>query len=150
KFAVTNDGASAISEMEILDHAGRIVAEVENVPPGLSGSFSATLQPGTFTLSCPGGTEHDGKGTLTVTGKATKTTGADAPARAAAVAEYRQYLEEQADLLVAKTTAFANAVEAGNVAAAKAAYGPARAPYERIEPVAESFGDLDPRIDARA
>ena len=26
---------------------------------------------------------------------------------------------------------------------------PARIPYERIEPVAESFGDLDPRIDAR-
>ena len=23
-------------------------------------------------------------------------------------------------------------------------------PYERVEPVAESFGDLDPRIDARA
>ncbi len=29
-------------------------------------------------------------------------------------------------------------------------YTPARVPYERIEPVAESFGDLDPAIDARA
>jgi len=28
-------------------------------------------------------------------------------------------------------------------------YAAARIPYERIEPVAESFGDLDPRIDAR-
>jgi iron uptake system component EfeO len=33
---------------------------------------------------------------------------------------------------------------------AKALYAPARVPYERIEPVAESFGDLDPEIDARA
>ena len=36
-----------------------------------------------------------------------------------------------------------------NVAKAKALYPAARIPYERIEPVAESFGDLDPRIDAR-
>ena len=150
KFTVSNDGADAISEFEILDRAGRIVSEVENVPPGLTGSFSVTLEPGSFTLSCPGGTEHGGKGTLTVTGTATATTGIDATARTAAVARYRDYLEQQSDLLVAKTTVFANAVEAGNIAAAKAAYGPARAPYEHIEPVAESFGDLDPRIDARA
>ena len=31
----------------------------------------------------------------------------------------------------------------------KTLYAAARIPYERIEPVAESFGDLDPRIDAR-
>ena len=41
------------------------------------------------------------------------------------------------------------AVHSGDVAAAKALYGPARIPYERIEPVAETFGDLDPEIDAR-
>jgi iron uptake system component EfeO len=150
KFSVSNDDASAISELEILDHAGRIVSEVENVPPGLSSSFSVTLKPGTFTLSCPGGTARDGKGTLTVTGKVPTVPVADAAARATAIARYRDYLEQQSDLLVAKTIGFANAVEAGNIAAAKAAYAPARAPYERIEPVAESFGDLDPRIDARA
>ena len=48
------------------------------------------------------------------------------------------------------TQTFVDAVVAGDVAAAKAAYGPARVPYERIEPVAETFGDLDPGIDARA
>ena len=42
------------------------------------------------------------------------------------------------------------AVVAGDVAKAKSLYPAARIPYERIEPVAESFGDLDPRIDARA
>jgi iron uptake system component EfeO len=29
---------------------------------------------------------------------------------------------------------------------AKSLYAAARIPYERIEPVAESFGNLDPRI----
>jgi len=149
KFAVTNDDADAITEMEILD-GDRIVAEVENVAAGLSGSFSVTLKPGKFTLSCPGGTENDGKGALTVTGTATPVSGPSAAASAAAVARYRDYLEQNSTLLVTNTTAFVNAVVAGNIAQAKATYGPARVPYERIEPVAESFGDLDPRIDARA
>jgi iron uptake system component EfeO len=41
------------------------------------------------------------------------------------------------------------AVEAGEIAKAKQIYPKPRVDYERIEPVAESFGDLDPRIDAR-
>ena len=48
-----------------------------------------------------------------------------------------------------RTAAFVAAVKAGDVDRAKALYAPARIPYERIEPVAESFGDLDPAIDAR-
>ena len=51
---------------------------------------------------------------------------------------------------MAKTEPFVAAVAAGDVAEAKSLYASARIPYERIEPVAESFGDLDPRIDARA
>ncbi len=47
------------------------------------------------------------------------------------------------------TRAFVAAVKAGNLARAKALYAPARTHYESIEPVAESFGDLDPQIDAR-
>jgi len=43
-----------------------------------------------------------------------------------------------------------HAVRAGDLAKAKRLYGPARISYERIEPVAESFGSLDPAIDARA
>ena len=44
---------------------------------------------------------------------------------------------------------FVAAVKAGDVAAAKRQFAAARAPYETIEPVAESFGTLDPEIDAR-
>jgi iron uptake system component EfeO len=48
-----------------------------------------------------------------------------------------------------KTGAFVAAVKAGEVAKAKRRYGPSRVPWERIEPVAESFGDIDPKVDAR-
>jgi iron uptake system component EfeO len=51
--------------------------------------------------------------------------------------------------LVPKTKEFTDAVRAGNVAQAKSLYPVARGYYENIEPVAESFGDLDPKIDAR-
>jgi iron uptake system component EfeO len=71
------------------------------------------------------------------------------PQAEAAVANYRTYLEENTAELVAETKPFVVAVVAGNVAEAKDLYPAARIPYERIEPVAGSFGDLDPRIDAR-
>ncbi|HEX3041546.1 MAG TPA: iron uptake system protein EfeO [Solirubrobacterales bacterium] len=71
------------------------------------------------------------------------------PQVAAVVADYRDYLEENADELVATTEPFVAAVVAGDLAAAKARYAAPRIPYERIEPVADSFGALDPKIDAR-
>jgi FTR1 family protein len=147
-FEVRNDGADAINEFEILD-GDRILGEAELIAPGLSKSFTLTLRPGTFTTSCPGGTKNDGKGTLVVTGTAPTTAAADASAGAQAVSTYRGYLEKQTEDLETATTTFVGAVRAGDVARAKALYAPARSPYERIEPVAESFGDLDPRIDAR-
>ena len=63
---------------------------------------------------------------------------------------YRAFLERQTATLVRRTRALDAALAGGDVAAARRAYAAARAPYERIEPVAESFGDLDPEIDARA
>lgn len=67
----------------------------------------------------------------------------------AAVARYRAFLTSQAELLVAETRRLAAAIQAGDVGAAKAQYSVARAPYERIEPVAEMIDDLDGQIDAR-
>ncbi len=62
---------------------------------------------------------------------------------------YRSWVTAQADDLLGKVQTFAAAVEAGDRAKAKALYADSRVPYERIEPIAESLGDLDPRIDAR-
>ena len=71
------------------------------------------------------------------------------PKVAAVVADYRGYLQQNADELVATTKPFVAAVVAGNLAEAKSLYAAPRIPYERIEPVADSFGALDPKIDAR-
>ncbi len=74
---------------------------------------------------------------------------ASIPTAADSVAAYRTYLETNADLLVQKTKSFVDAVVANKLAGARELYAGARYPYEAIEPVAESFGDLDPQIDAR-
>jgi iron uptake system component EfeO len=51
---------------------------------------------------------------------------------------------------VTATRPFVEAVASDEVDEAKALYAAARIPYDRIEPVAESFDGLDPSIDARA
>jgi iron uptake system component EfeO len=71
------------------------------------------------------------------------------PELEAAVDEYKAYVVEQTEQLVQDTSLFTSAVIAGNVEEAKELYAPARAPWEHIEPIAESLGDLDPDIDAR-
>ena len=68
---------------------------------------------------------------------------------ASATAGYKQYAIGEVAALVPATKQFTDAVRAGDVAAAQKAYAPARYHYEQIEPVAESFGDLDPAIDQR-
>jgi iron uptake system component EfeO len=143
-FEAENTGSSAVTEIEVME-GDTILGEKENLSEGLSGSFSLTLDAGKYTIYCPGGDVE--RGTLTVTGELKAKGSAKADK---AVAGYREYLEQNADELVAETKPFVAAVQAGNVAKAKALYAAARIPYERIEPVAESFGNLDPRIDARA
>ncbi|ETT47496.1 iron uptake system protein EfeO [Paenibacillus sp. FSL P4-0338] len=66
-----------------------------------------------------------------------------------AIDEYRKYVIEQCDAFVKQTEGFTDAVKAGKLEEAKALYAPARMHYERIEPIAEALGDLDPNIDAR-
>lgn len=143
-FEVENAGTSKVTELEVLD-GDTILGEVENLSDGLSGTFSLTLEQGEYTLYCPGGEEE--RGTLTVSGRLQAE---NSPEVEAAIAQYRKYLEQNTSELVAATKPFVVAVVAGDVAKAKVLYPAARVPYERIEPVAESFGDLDPRIDARA
>ncbi|AZA09621.1 iron uptake system protein EfeO [Corynebacterium pseudopelargi] len=73
----------------------------------------------------------------------------DSEAHKAAVTKYTEYVRGQVASLQGVGKEFIAAIEAGNVDEAKRLYPVAREPYERIEPVAESFGDLDARIDLR-
>jgi iron uptake system component EfeO len=145
-FDVANAGADEVTEFEILDGT-RIVGEVENVASGLRRSFSITLEPGRYVTYCPGGTSAE-RGTLVVTGRAPAAATVSAGVEAS-VGAYRRFVETQAGLLVTRTRRLVEALASGDVAAAKKAYVEARIPYESIEPIAESFGALDPAIDAR-
>jgi iron uptake system component EfeO len=144
-FKVKNTNASAGTEVELLNDSGKILGEKENLTPGLSGSFSLRLAAGAYEIYCPN-TKQD-KSPFTVTGAAAATSAA--PTNDAATAGYRAYVIAQVGQLVTNTKAFTAAVNAGDVAKAKQLYAPTRYNYETIEPVAESFGDLDPEIDAR-
>lgn len=64
-------------------------------------------------------------------------------------AAYKAFVVEQIDQLVTDTEKFIGYLKAGDVQKAKQLYPLARMYFERSEPIAESFGDLDPRIDAR-
>jgi iron uptake system component EfeO len=66
------------------------------------------------------------------------------------ISEYKIWVGGEVDALQADVKAFTTAIRAGDLAKAKALYAPARVHYERIEPVAELFADLDKAIDVRA
>jgi iron uptake system component EfeO len=146
-FHVSNSGTSRVSEFEVLD-GSRIIGEKENIVAGLSGKFTLNLKPGTYALACPGG-RTAATGTLEVGGVAPGASAGADPALASATASYRRYVEAQSEELVKRVKAFTAAIKAGDTAKAKALFASTRQPYETIEPVAESFGGLDPEIDAR-
>jgi iron uptake system component EfeO len=153
KFNIKNSGGSAVSEAELMQ-GSKILGEKEGLTPGLTGSFSLKLEPGSYELYCPHAKTE--RSPFTVTGGASgnaaasaSSTEAGAELLAKAAADYRVYAEQRTTELIGLTEQFVTAVKAGDVAKAQGLYAKARAPYEAIEPVAESFGDLDPEIDAR-
>lgn len=68
----------------------------------------------------------------------------------APIAEYKIYVAQNVRRLVTETRAFTAAVKSGNIEKAKELYPTTRISYERIEPIAELFSDLDSAIDSRA
>ena len=145
-FKVSNNGASRVTEAEVLQN-GRILGEKENLTPGLSGSFSLRLTAGDYMVNCPNATNDQAP--LTITAATNATPAQTEVSLTMAVHYYQEYVINQVANLVPATATFVAAVKAGNIEKAKPLYAPARSYYEKIEPVAESFGNLDPDIDAR-
>jgi len=147
-FEVTNGGSDA-GEFEILS-GDRVVDEVENIVPGFVVNFATHLDGGDYELVCY--QLHSPRGTLAISGGvAVRPSSAvvDAATLAGYQDVYETYVRDQAAELVTQLEPFVAAVEAGDLEAAKAAYAPSRPAWERIEPVAELFSDLDTRMDAR-
>ena len=146
RFVIKNTGAK-ITEFYVF-RGDTAVGEVENIAPQTSRNLTIELAEGGYVGVCKPGMAGEGiRASFTVSGTAVAL-GEDEKL-AHAVTDYTAFVQSQAALLVPKTKEFTDAVRAGNIVEAKRLYPVARGYYEAIEPVAESFGDLDPKIDAR-
>ncbi|MGR7024636.1 iron uptake system protein EfeO [Geodermatophilus sp. URMC 62] len=147
QFQVTNSG-SQVTEFYVYADGDRVMGEVENIAPGLTRELLVELPAGTYAATCKPGMVGDGiRSDLTVTGEAAQLSEDETLSQAGT--DYQRYVQSQTGALLEQTTAFVDAVKGGDVEGAKALYPVARTYWERIEPVAESFGDLDPVIDGR-
>jgi iron uptake system component EfeO len=153
-FDVTNTG-STVTEFYLLGEDGqRIVGEVENIGPGLSRKMTVSAPAGSYFTACKPGMEGDGiraRFTVTESDQAPTVSGGGVQESAVEEAQekYADYVQDEAAQLLVQTRQFVELYKSGQDDRARALYPEARTHWERIETVAESFGDLDPRTDLR-
>lgn len=150
-FAITNDGPQT-TEFYLLGADGlRIAAEKENIAPGGSAELTVSLQPGDYFTACKPGMRgaNVGAAPFSVTGDPVEVAGEDQELFDQVVVDYINFVKNEVAELVPNVEAFADAYAAGDDESARALYADIRVNYERIEPVAEALGVLDPRIDYR-
>lgn len=148
-FEIINKSDRTV-EWEILDGV-MVLEERENIAPGFKQTITAKLAPGEYQITC--GLLSNPRGKLTVTATAaSEAEKGKLPLTAfiGALAEYQIYLTTEVAEFQKAVAALSAAIASGNLEAAQAAYGPARAAYARIAPVSEAFSDLDTAINARA
>lgn len=148
-FQVTNNG-SKVTEFYVFAEGDRAMGEVENIGPGLTRQLIVSLpEAATYQLACKPGMVGTGiRQDFVVTGDSQAAT--DESGQLAEAADgYRRYIRSQIVALQDTAAQFVAAVQSGNVDQAKALFPIARTYYERIEPEAESFGELDPKLDLR-
>ncbi len=147
-FVIQNIGDTTAEFYILNGNDDGILTEIENIGAGLTRELTVELAEGTYRYSCE---QMDGgdviRGELEVA-KGNDSKVVD-PTTENAIAEYTEFVRGQAKTLLNETREFVNAVKAGDVELAKSLYASTRVYWERIEPVAESFGDLDPKMDAR-
>ncbi|MEV6780587.1 iron uptake system protein EfeO [Streptomyces syringium] len=147
KLAVKNEG-DKVTEVYVYAPGDRIVTERENIGPGTKVEIAAEIKAGSYEIACKPGMKGDG-----IRQKVTAT-GGGAPKKRdpeldKAVAEYRKYVLAQAEETIPAAQKFVDAVKKDDLDEAKKLYAPSRIGWERTEPVAESFGDIDPKVDVR-
>lgn len=153
-FEIANTGDD-VTEFYVLESDGvGIKGEAENIGPGLTRRMVVVLEPGEYVAACKPGMVGDGirsEFTVTDSGVALdESAGADVLTLIdTATGKYEQFVRDQASLLLDGTKSFAAMIIARDDEGARRTYANTRMYWERIEPVAESFGDLDPRLDLR-
>ncbi len=146
QFIIQNNSQKAL-EWEILKGV-MVVEERENIAPGFSQKMTANLQEGEYDMTCGLLSNPKGKLVVKASGKQAAPKN-DLMALTGPITDYKAYVMAEVAGLVKGTKAFTDAVQAGDIEKAKLLYAPTRQHYERIEPIAELFSDLDGSIDAR-
>jgi len=151
-FNVKNEGSQVTEFYLLAEDRLRIVGEVENIGPGLTRDLVVIAPEGSYYTACKPGMVGDGIQAAFAVSAAPA--GQEVSADRAALQEnagvlYAAYVKDQTEQLVRGTEEFAQAFANGDTETAKNLYAAVRMHWERIEPVAESFGDLDPILDAR-
>ena len=156
-FSIENTGDQVTEFYLLADDELRIIGEVENIGPGITRDLVVQAKPGDYYTVCKPGMVGAGigKAAFTVTDSGADLAGSadDQELIDAAAVNYVAYIKDQVGQLVTGTQTFVDAYTSDTPSpdgkTAAELYAITRANYERIEPVAESFGDLDPAIDFR-
>jgi iron uptake system component EfeO len=144
-FKIQNASHHAV-EWEILKDV-MVVDERENILPGFSQSLTTTLDAGDYQMTC--GLLSNPKGVLKVAASDAPPPKPTAMDLVGPLAEYKLYVKDEVNALVDGTRKLVDAVKAGKLADAQRVYPVAHLRYERIEPIAELFNDLDGSMDSR-
>ncbi|WP_084075010.1 iron uptake system protein EfeO [Demequina sp. NBRC 110052] len=151
-FSVSNEGSSATEFYLLASDGSSIVSEVENIGPGLTRDLTVQVAAGDYFTSCRESDTADAVPAAFTVTEATGEVEVDEERQALldqAAATYKAYVQQEVAALVTATDEFVAAFVAGDDDAARDIYASARSHWEAIEPVAESFGDLDPSMDLR-
>lgn len=148
-FRIHNASERAL-EWEILDGV-MVVAERENITPGLNATLTERLKAGVYDITC--GLLSNPRGKLTVVATAESEAAKAAPETRyfiGPLSEYRVYLNRRASELIDATETLAEQITAGDVKGAKAAWLAARQPWRQMAPVTARIGDLANSMDPLA
>ncbi len=152
-FNVVNSGTQA-NEFEILaEDRLQIVSERENITPGQPVEVTVILEPGHYYTASKtnmvGALVDVRDFNVVDSGVEIEVSADEQEMRDEAVKLYTAYIQDQAGQLIAATQSFVDTYKAGDFENARELYAPTRMYYERIEPTAEAFGDIDPALDYR-
>ncbi len=145
-----HNASTRTMEWEILDGV-MVVAERENITPGLNATLTERLKAGTYDITC--GLLSNPRGTLTVVATAESEAMKAQPETRAFIgplSEYRVYLSRRASDLVEATDTLAERIVAGDLEGARTAWLAARQPWRQMAPASGRLADLSASMDPQA
>jgi iron uptake system component EfeO len=149
------DGSSVGGEVDLIDPAnGGVYGEVESLGPGTSAAMYVNVGSGSYQFRCLLDDTDPMTGPVIKVGGHVRGATAIVPVTSndliEPAREYHAYVTAGLTVLAGQTRSLAAAVQAGKLAAARAAWLPAHLTYERLGAAYGTFGNFDDEIDGRA